>query len=390
METVIRRYLLLSALFAFGHYLHAATYVLFLRAHGLNFMDSGMVNVCFFATLFLFEIPTGVFADVFGRKRSFLVAAVMWSIGLFIYGSSDSFWGFGLAETILAIGATFQTGAFQAWMVDSLKHLGYEDSFEGIFSREQRWIQAAGVVSVLTGSIVADRNMHWPWFIGSGVMGVVFVLGSIVMKEEYFTPKRFSWSAVLASVKANGQASVQHGLKNKVVLFLLAVGTVQFLTTSAPNMQWSPFYQRYFPKMWQVGAFYVTFIAFVAIGNSLAPRFLRLVKDRSQAILLIQALVGIALAASGIVGVAGSVAFFMLHEVGRGMFRPIKDAYLHDHIPSSERATMVSFESLSHHVGGVAGLIGSGYLAQAAGVPVTWLVSGGILAASAALLRRFR
>jgi predicted MFS family arabinose efflux permease len=88
------------------------------------------------------------------------------------------------------------------------------------------------------------------------------------------------------------------------------------------------------------------------------------------------------------VGIVGTVAsytlppalvFFLAHEVGRGAFQPIKEAYLHDAIASKERATISSFESVSHHLGGAVGLVASGVLAQYGSIPLAWMLSGMML-----------
>ena len=131
---IIRQYYLFSFLHStIGIQIVSAVYVTFLMKNGLNLFQVNLVNAIFFTTLFICEIPTGAFADIFGRKSSYMVSAILMSLSMFVYGSSSSFLGFVSAEMITAFGMTFRTGAFQAWLVDSLKHQGYEGSFNKIF-----------------------------------------------------------------------------------------------------------------------------------------------------------------------------------------------------------------------------------------------------------------
>ncbi|PJA86752.1 MAG: MFS transporter, partial [Candidatus Moranbacteria bacterium CG_4_9_14_3_um_filter_42_9] len=67
------------------------------------------------------------------------------------------------------------------------------------------------------------------------------------------------------------------------------------------------------------------------------------------------------------------------------MVGPIKQAYLNQRIPSEQRATILSFDSMMGRGGAVLGLLGSGYLAERSGIPLTWLVSGCILAVGVAV-----
>ena len=111
-KKTIRNYLLLKSISVFGVALISATYVVFLTSKGLDLLQINLVNFFFFTTLLIFEIPTGAFADVFGRKLSFVVSCVLFSSGMFVYAFAQSFWGFVLAEVISAAGATFASGAF--------------------------------------------------------------------------------------------------------------------------------------------------------------------------------------------------------------------------------------------------------------------------------------
>jgi MFS family permease len=74
--------------------------------------------------------------------------------------------------------------------------------------------------------------------------------------------------------------------------------------------------------------------------------------------------------------------------VTRGMFGPTKDAYLNEEIPSKERATLISFEGIAHHVGGVIGLTLSGLLAQQGGIPLSWAVSGIVMVGATLFVAR--
>ncbi len=125
------------------------------------------------------------------------------------------------------------------------------------------------------------------------------------------------------------------------------------------------------------------------VGAGLARPMLRMVRDEKRALALVQAMVGIGIAGSVMVGIFPlAVSAFLFHEIARGMFKPLKDVYLHDNIPSKERATIVSFESIAHHGGGMIGLLASGLLAERAGIPITWSLSGLLLLTSTLLVMR--
>ncbi|MBP9761937.1 hypothetical protein KBD11_02595, partial [Candidatus Saccharibacteria bacterium] len=88
IDKVLREYYVLATIRTASIGLTAAMYVNFLRAHDLSFFEINLVNSTFFVTLFLCEIPTGAFADVYGRKASYVVACILTTIGMAVYGCS--------------------------------------------------------------------------------------------------------------------------------------------------------------------------------------------------------------------------------------------------------------------------------------------------------------
>ena len=69
------------------------------------------------------------------------------------------------------------------------------------------------------------------------------------------------------------------------------------------------------------------------------------------------------------------VVFFMLHEVGRGLQRPVRLAYINSHIQSKERATLLSFDGMVSRVGAAFGLLVSGWLAHNWSINLSWQMS---------------
>ena len=193
-------YLLLRTVSAFGISLIAATYVTFLMGRGLNLFQVNLVNFAFYGTLFIFEIPTGAFADIFGRKWSFVLSCILFSVGMFLYAAAHSFWGFVVAESVAAIGATFASGAFQAWLVDRLRHQGYSGPLGKIFAREQQIRNGVGIVAAMLGAYAAERNSSLPWFCGGCMFLMAGTLAVIYMKEEQFVHKKFFWCDGVASM----------------------------------------------------------------------------------------------------------------------------------------------------------------------------------------------
>lgn len=380
-KNTIRLYLSLSVAFRLSFAFSFATYVVFLLSRGLNIFQTSLINMVFFFTLFVFEIPTGAIADVFGRKLSVILAGVLTALGFFFYYVSQSFWGFALAEATLAIGSTLSSGAFQAWLVDKLKFHGYQGELKKIFSYEQAFDGAATIVGGVLGAYLGKFNLAWPWLAGAIAMCLATVIAQVLMKEEYFVRREFSWRHGWQAMRQVAKSSWHYGVSNKQVRFLILIGVVQFFAVQAPNMQWQPYFSKYLGNSFGLGGIFAGLSIFMMLGAILAPRMSKLVPNEKKLLLMAQLFIGLMIVAAAVgQTLLLTLGFFLAHEFGRGAFKPIKDQYLNDNISSSEiRATLISFESMSHHIGGFLGLLLAGYLGQVFSINVAWVASGAIL-----------
>ncbi|MFA6898050.1 MAG: MFS transporter, partial [Candidatus Paceibacterota bacterium] len=227
-KQIIHRYLALVALVGmFGTGIGSATYVLFLKSHGLDLFEVNLVNVAFFTTLFICEIPTGAFADVFGRKPSFIISCFLYALGLGAYAFSQSFWGFVMAEMVLAVGATFSSGAFSAWLVDSLKHHGHAEPLAPIFSKAGAIGRLGSMAGGLIGAVIAEWDLALPWFVGSIGMFIVAGYSLIVLREDYFVKQKLNWREGWQAFIRTVKTSFHYSRNNRAIRFVLIIMALQ-------------------------------------------------------------------------------------------------------------------------------------------------------------------
>lgn len=377
IRQTLRVYWLLSFLFQLSMATQGSTYVMFLLSHKLNIFEAQLVNVIFYVTLGLFEIPTGVVADVFGRKLSFVLACFLMSLAGLTYFLSKGFVGFAIAEVIAAIAITFRSGAFQAWAVDRLKYFGHVGDLKKIFTQRQKFDLMAMMIGSLGGSFLGKTNLAWPWLASFCVALVATILSICLMKEEYFQKKKFSFLGSWQLMKQTAKSGILEGRKNKVVHFVLLVGTIQLFALQAPNMQWQPFFTKIFGSISILGMIMIGNSLSMLVGSFLIPRFSFWFKNEKSVINASQIAIGIGLVLTAMLSKTFlAIVPFLLHEMFRGIFNPIKDDLLNHNIPSELRATMISIESVFHHFGGAIGLVVSGWVALEFSISASWFMSG--------------
>ncbi len=95
--------------------------LLFFKAAGLSYTQIGILYAIKEVSIYILEIPTGVYADAFGRRRSMLMSMVSYIIAFFIFFSFSSFWLFAVAMILYALGDAYRTGTHKAMILEYLK-----------------------------------------------------------------------------------------------------------------------------------------------------------------------------------------------------------------------------------------------------------------------------
>lgn len=111
-------------------------WVAILAARGYSLVEIGFAETVFHITSLLFEIPSGVLADVFGRKNMLVVSNIMRMLGNIIMIVSCNFFMVCASLTFHALSYNFSSGSGDALAYDSLKTAGSEDYYETYASNQ--------------------------------------------------------------------------------------------------------------------------------------------------------------------------------------------------------------------------------------------------------------
>ena len=111
-------------------------WVAILAARGFSLIKIGFAETVFHITSLIFEIPSGVFADVFGRKRMLVISHFMTIIGNVIMVLNDSFVTVCFSFVFFALGYNFSSGSDDALAYDSLKSVNQESRYEKYSSNQ--------------------------------------------------------------------------------------------------------------------------------------------------------------------------------------------------------------------------------------------------------------
>jgi len=107
--------------------------------------------------MFIFNIPTGVFADYFGRKISIALGSLIIAVSCVLYFLTSGFYPFLIAEFLAALGTSFMIGAGNALIYDYLKQNNREGESKRVIGRSSSITNLGTVIAAPIGSIIAAR-----------------------------------------------------------------------------------------------------------------------------------------------------------------------------------------------------------------------------------------
>jgi MFS family permease len=397
---VIHSYLAISGLFTLAASVIWGVNTLFLLDAGLDIFQVFVVNAAYTAGMVIFEIPTGVVADSGGRRRSFLLATAVLAVGTLGYVAIAALDGellaFVIASLVLGLGFSFYSGAVEAWLVDALAATGYDGQLDRVFASGSIVSGAAMLVGSVGGGILGTIDIAWPFVLRAVLLVIVFVVGFTTMHDIGFVPRATQLAGLPAAMQRVLQNSLTYGWRTRSVRLLMIVSLVQGVFLTWGFYAWPPYFLDLLGRdaAWVAGVVSALIALATMAGNGLVQYFARFCGHRTTLLLWSST---VCAAATVGVGVAGSfwvaVALLLVAMAATGVGAPVQQAYLHAVVPSSERATVVSFSSLVGSAGGIGGQLGLGYLSRAQSVAAGYTVGGLVLFLALpplAALRRIR
>jgi MFS family permease len=334
---------------------------IFLLDAGLSNLEAFAANAFFTVGMVVFEVPTGIVADTVGRRASYLLGTVTLTVTTLLYvllwELSAPFWAWAIVSMLLGLGFTFFSGAVEAWLVDALQATGFTGSLDSVFAKGQVVTGVAMLTGSVAGGYVAQlTSLGVPFLLRGAVLVVMFGLAFAVMRDVGFTPRR--GGRLTTEMRTIASASVEHGWRVPAVKWIMLssvfTGGVGFYVFYALQPYLLELVGR--PEAYGIAGLVAAIVAGADIvGGLAAPWVRRLFHRRTSALLAAEAAGTVTLGLIGafehfwvVLGLI--VAWSLLSSAAL----PIRRAYLNGLIPSAERATILSFDSLLGSSGGVA------------------------------------
>lgn len=374
-------YLIRSALVSLTYGIFGTTYALYyIQGLGLTPLQLLLVGTILEVTIMLFEVPTGVVADTYGRRRSVLIGwfivGLAWLLGgLVPLGVSviPAFIGIALTEVIRGIGETFLSGAEEAWITDEVG----PDQVGALFLRAGQIGRVTRLVGIGLSVLLASIHLALPYGVsGALLLGLALFLYLSMPETAWQRQERQPGDSHLRAMKETFTEGIRAVRVSPILMLLLATAAIGGAGSEGIDRLWEAHLLSTFqlgdlltvtPAM-AFGALAVASSLLGLVAGSMGERWLDLNRPTITLVvtlgLKILFFLGYALAPS----LWLAVPFLLLHGAVESLFEPARAAWTNQQIPSRTRATVLSLISQSNALGQTVGGPGVGWVGNRFGL----------------------
>jgi MFS transporter, DHA3 family, tetracycline resistance protein len=364
----IRLFYVLEAILACLGGIILPVYVVYFRHYDISLFQVALLAAVFEATVLLFEIPTGLFADRYGRKLSTSVGFLLFGVSALVFFLWRGFAGFLVAEIIFGIAETFISGALEALTVDSL-HTEDRNKYLARLFRNRTMVKTIALLCGMTGGGILAKYYLPFLFVPIVVLAALGLVISLFLREHKQQIEGTNDGGIWENLK-----SVKRAISaNKIILAVFAVGILSNIAFEGVDQYWQVLFAEikgidvsYFGLITACGA--VMVIPLVWFGERL---FGRLLLYLTGTFILISVSLYLALQTPFPRCASSMVAYFALKE----LIKPALSTHLNRHYNSGNRAAFLSSFNMVCSVGEVAAGIMAGLLAANFGVPFVFYFS---------------
>jgi len=364
---------------------------------GVNPLQLVLLGTVSEIAIFLFEVPTGVVADIYSRRLSIIIGIIVSGAAIVVLGLVPVYWVIVGAAILRGIGGTFMSGAWEAWITD-------EHGVDGIgrvFLRGNQFSYLGAIVGSGLGVAIATQHLGAGIVFGGLVSVATGIVCIFVMPEHGFVRRpveeRMSPLRAMRSTAITGGRLVRG---NNILILIVGITFFAGAASEGLDRLWEAHLIKDvgLPSLWGLdpvvwfGVFNIVGLAAgILITSFLVPRFEH--ADNSK---LAKALLGLTVLLSVSVVIFGLATSFVVAAIAylvarlaRRLKDPLYVTWLNKNVEdSSVRATVNSIASQSDAIGEVAGGPAIGVVGTVGSLRAALVATGLLLTPAIALYAR--
>ena len=336
-------------------YLFVPIFMLFQADRGLSFFERLALGGIYSGVIILVEVPTGVFADRLGRRRSMLWGAIAMVASCLLATRANGFVEFAIAESLAALSMALISGADSAYLYDLLAAHDRVAEYSRRESVASAWHLLGSACAFAGGGALAQVHMALPYLVTAGVATVAAVLACLLEEdvEPHDRMERAGWFQQTF-------AALDEVVRNGKLLWLVGYSAVVFALVRATIYVYQPYLAERGLGTLEIGLLFAG-VNLIAALVSMRTWQLRTAFGDDKLLWGLLAVLGISFIGLASAG-AGPwmLALLFVQAVASGIYSPLTKPLLNREIRSENRAAVLSVESMGRRaaIGVFAPLVG--------------------------------
>ena len=387
-------YLILRFCLALPAWVVVALYLV--RTAKLDPLQLVLMGTVMEAAVFAFEIPTGIVADLVSRRLSLAIGWLIQGSAWALVAATTDFGVILAAWVLWGIGATFESGAFQAWITDEVGR----ENVGPVFVRGTQAGLAGGLVGLAAGIGIGTVDLRVAIIAAGAVTAAMGVVALAVMPETGFTPEPRAGSTRRRAMVDTASRGVR--LIRRAPALLLLVSAAVFAGAASEGFDrlreahllrdiGVPSFLGSDPLWWFAVISGVGMILGLVAATVLRPRVVSPNAARLARLLFVLGALEVAAGLGFALAGAFAAAIVALWALGlaRSLAYPVYATWLNQSIEdSSVRATVNSIANQADAIGQTAGGPLVGVVGRAVSIPAALTTSALLLTPALALYGR--
>ena len=350
---------------------------------GLNPLQLVLVGTMLETVSFLFEVPTGIVADIYSRKLSVIIGLLLIGLGFTVEGLFPTFGAILIAQVIWGIGFTFVSGAREAWIADEIG----EDKAGKAFSKGTQMSLVGSFVGIAISMALANINIRLPIILGGILYSCQSIYLWLFMPENNFHPTPIGKRETFGAMKATLATGLKLVKNSPILLRIVVTGLIFGMFSEGFDRLWTPFMINNFmfptfgnlkPVIWfGILAMIANALAIVAVRFAEKKTDTNNHKSTVTTLLIVNGVLALVVVIFGLSGnfIMAAVAYWMV-SMFREVRGPIYDAWTNQNLEPKVRATVFSMCSQANAVGQIAGGPLLGFIATAVSLRLSLVLAG--------------
>lgn len=349
-EAAIKRKLRLFYVFRLlaTSYLYVPIFMLFQVSRGLTFFESLVLGGIFSAVVIAVEVPTGVFADRIGRRRSMMLGALAMVASCLLAAQAHSFATFAVAEALGALSIALCSGADSAYLFDFLRENDRAHEYARHESTASAWHLMGSAVAFAGGGLLAQIDLALPYLVTAGVALIAAVVASRLHDDRPVADDRIPASLVMRSWGSQVSAALGEVARNPRLAWIVGYSAVVFVLLRATVYLYQPYLEERGLGPVSIG---LLFAGVYVIASLVAYRTYQLRRRFGDEVLLWSVLAVLAVTFVGLAGAGRGpwmLALLVVQAIANGIYSPLTKPLLNAEITDSRRrAAVLSVDSMA-------------------------------------------